>query len=73
MKKFLTRCVADAHNQFMTFTLNTANLKREDEIGFAFLVAEDEEGHYEPVEMVCTLNEAQEIAEGDPQHPLHRR
>jgi len=49
----------------MTFTLNTANLKREDELGFAFLVAEDEEGHYEPIELVSTLNEAAEIAEAD--------
>lgn len=53
----------------MIFTLNTADLKHEDEIGFAFLVAEDEEGRYEPVDLVSTLSEAAEIADSD----LNRR
>ncbi len=29
------------------------------------LIAEDEEGHYEPVGIVLTINEAKEIAEND--------
>jgi hypothetical protein len=34
-------------------------------LGLAILVAEDEEGHYEPVGVVVSINEAREIAAGD--------
>ena len=46
----------------MEFILNLDKVKRE---GVAILIAEDEEGHYEPVAMVSTMREALEIAEGD--------
>jgi len=35
------------------------------ELGLAMLVAEDEDGHYEPVAVAASINEAQEIAESD--------
>ena len=34
------------------------------DLGIAMLVCEDEEGHYEPVGPVVSLNEAREIAKG---------
>lgn len=35
------------------------------DLGSAMLIAEDEEGHYEPVGIVITINEGREIAESD--------
>ena len=35
------------------------------DLGFALLVAEGEEGGYEPVAMVSTIREAREIADND--------
>ena len=35
------------------------------ELGLAMLVAEDEDGHYEPVAVAATINEAKEVAERD--------
>jgi|SRR5579883_2496730 hypothetical protein len=40
-------------------------IKDDTELGLAMLVAEDEEGHYEPVGVVVSINEAREIAAGD--------
>jgi hypothetical protein len=42
-------------------------IKMEDdtELGIAMLIAEDEEGHYDPVAAVVSINEAREIAESD--------
>jgi hypothetical protein len=44
-------------------------IKPDTELGQAMLIAEDEEGHSEPVAVVASINEAREIAEDD----LHRR
>jgi len=49
----------------MKFALNTTNLKRENEIGAAFVVAQDEEGNYEPVALVGFVSEAEEIIADD--------
>ena len=35
------------------------------QLGLAMLIAEDEEGHYEPVAVASTINEAKELAESD--------
>ncbi|MGA9625849.1 MAG: hypothetical protein WBQ65_15355 [Bryobacteraceae bacterium] len=35
------------------------------ELGLAMLIAEDEDGHYEPVAVAATINEAKKIAESD--------
>jgi hypothetical protein len=35
------------------------------ELGLATLIAEDEEGHHEPVAVASTISEAKEIAESD--------
>jgi len=34
-------------------------------LGLAMLIAEDEDGQYEPVAVVGTINEAREVAESD--------
>jgi hypothetical protein len=34
-------------------------------LGLAMLIAEDEDGHYEPVAVASTINEAKEIAASD--------
>lgn len=40
-------------------------LEPDTERGMAFLIAEDEEGNYEPVSIASTINEAKELAEGE--------
>ncbi|MGA7410352.1 MAG: hypothetical protein WBW33_07690 [Bryobacteraceae bacterium] len=40
-------------------------LKNDTELGLALLIAENEEGHYEPVAHVSTINEAKELAADD--------
>ncbi|MBZ5729457.1 MAG: hypothetical protein LAP87_31335 [Acidobacteriia bacterium] len=40
-------------------------LQPDTELGLAMLIAEDEEGHHEPVAVAGTINEAKEIAESD--------
>lgn len=40
-------------------------LQPDTELGLAMLIAEDEDGHYEPVAVAATINEAKEIAESD--------
>ena len=41
-----------------------APLEPETELGLAMLIAEDEDGHYEPVAVAASINEAKELAEG---------
>ena len=40
-------------------------LEPDTELGSAMLIAEDEEGHHEPVAVASTINEAKEIAQSD--------
>jgi len=40
-------------------------IKDDTELGLAMLIAEDEEGRYEPVGVVISINEAREIAASD--------
>jgi hypothetical protein len=40
-------------------------LQPDTDLGLAVLIAEDDDGHHEPVAIVSTINEAKEIAEGD--------
>jgi len=40
-------------------------IKDNTELGLAMLIAEDEDGHYEPVAVAASINEAKEIAESD--------
>jgi hypothetical protein len=40
-------------------------LEPDTELGLAMLIAEDEDGHYEPVAVVASINEAKEIAESN--------
>ena len=40
-------------------------LQPDTQLGLAMLIAEDEEGHYEPVAVASTINEARELAASD--------
>ena len=40
-------------------------IKDDTDLGLAMLIAEDEEGRYEPVGVVVSINEAREIAAAD--------
>jgi len=40
-------------------------LQPDTDLGLAMLIAEDEEGHYEPVAVASTIHEAKELAESD--------
>jgi hypothetical protein len=40
-------------------------IKDDTELGIAMLIAEDEEGHYQPVASVININEGREIAQSD--------
>ena len=40
-------------------------LAGDSDLGLAMLIAEDEEGHFEPVANVSTINEAKELAADD--------
>ena len=47
-------------------------LQPDTELGLAMLIAEDEEGHHEPVAVASTINEAKEIAESDLRSRMRR-
>ena len=47
-------------------------LQPDTELGLAMLIAEDEEGHHEPVAIASTINEAKEIAECDLRSRMRR-
>ena len=56
-----------APNRKQTKTYNgfAIPLQPDTNLGLAMLIAEDEEGHHEPVAVASTINEAKEIAESD--------
>jgi len=41
---------------------------RQTNLGIARLIVEDEQGHYEPINLASTIDEAREMAIGDSQH-----
>jgi hypothetical protein len=43
-------------------------IRPETNLGNAMLILEDEEGHYEPINLASTIDEAREIAISDSQH-----
>ena len=47
-------------------------LQPDTELGLAMLIAEDDEGNYEPVAVATTINEAKEIAESDLRSRMRR-
>ena len=47
-------------------------IKDDTELGLAMLIAEDEEGRYEPVGVVVSINEAREIAASDMRGRMRR-
>jgi len=50
------------HNKTNATPGFTIEIKNDTNLGLAMLIAEDEEGHYEPVGVVVSINEAREIA-----------
>ena len=57
--------MARTRKQPKTYNGFAIPLRPETELGLAMLIAEDEEGHYEPVAVAATINEAKELAESD--------
>ena len=57
--------MARTGKQTKTYNGFAIPLKPDTELGLAMLIAEDEDGHYEPVAVAATINEAKEIAESD--------
>jgi hypothetical protein len=53
-------------------TLPTAGfnmtISRQTNLGMAMLILEDEEGHYEPINLASNIDEAHEMAISDAQH-----
>lgn len=56
-----------AHTRKQTRSYNgfAIPLQPDTDLGLAMLIAEDEEGHHEPVAVASTINEAKELAESD--------
>ena len=57
--------MARTKKQGKTYNGFAIQLQPDTELGLAMLIAEDEEGHHEPVGVASTINEAKEIAESD--------
>jgi hypothetical protein len=47
-------------------------LQPDTDLGLAMLIAEDEEGHHEPVAVASTINEAKELAESNLRSRMRR-
>ena len=47
-------------------------LQPDTDLGLAMLIAEDEEGHHEPVAVANSINEAKEIADSDLRSRMRR-
>ena len=47
-------------------------LQPDTKLGMAMLIAENEEGHHEPVAVASTINEAKEIAQSDLRSRMRR-
>jgi hypothetical protein len=57
--------MAQTKNQTKLYNGFAIPLQPDTELGLAMLIAEGEEGHYEPVAIATTISEAKEIAESD--------
>jgi hypothetical protein len=53
------------NNQTKTSNGFAIPLQPDTQLGLAMLIAEDEDGQYEPVAVASTINEAKELAESD--------
>lgn len=63
-----------AHNRKQTTNYNgfAIKLQPDTDLGLAMLIAEDDEGQYEPVAVASTINEAKELAESDLRSRMRR-
>ena len=64
--------MARTRKQTKTYNGFAIPLKPNTELGLAMLIAEDEEGHHEPVAVASTINEAKEIAQSDLRSRMRR-
>lgn len=64
--------MAQTRRETKTYNGFTIPLKPDTALGIAMLIAEDEEGNYEPVSPVSTINDARELAAGDLRNRMHR-
>ena len=60
-----TNQMAQTKKQTKNYNGFAIPLQPDTDLGLAILIAEDEEGHHEPVAVVGTISEAKEIAESD--------
>jgi hypothetical protein len=60
-----------AQTKALSTANRTAAVDPDSELAAGLLLAESEEGRYEPVSAVSTINEAIEIAQGNFQHRLN--
>jgi hypothetical protein len=51
--------------QMANASARTTEIKDDANLGLAILIAEDEEGNYEPIGAVVSINEAREIAQSN--------
>ena len=63
--------MARTRKQPQTYNGFAFPLRPDTELGLAMLIAEDEEGHYEPVAVAATINEAKELADSDMRARMH--
>jgi hypothetical protein len=61
-----TRTQTESYNGF------AIPLQPDTQLGLAMLIAEDEEGHHEPVAVANSINEAKEIVESDLRDRMRR-
>ena len=64
--------MAQSKKQTMTQSQVAVPLTADAELGLAMLIAEGEDGHYEPVAVASTIREAKELAGDDLRSRMHR-
>ena len=57
--------MAHTSKQFMAYSGFAISLQPHEDLGLAMLIARSEDGQHEPVAVVGTIDEAQEIAKND--------
>jgi hypothetical protein len=64
--------MAHTSKQLNTYDGLATSLEPHKDLGLAMLIAESEDGQHEPVAVVGTINEAQEIAKNDVRDRMRR-
>ena len=64
--------MATTRKQFQTHNRFAVPLQPDTDLGLAMLIAEDEDGHHEPVAVVGTISEARDAAASDLRDRMRR-